>query len=1005
MTRVVAGLCLLICLIAPGACPSGSVQAADIFPLDLTGVGRVATSGAGRLLADVEGVGLDRNTRVSLVRAFGNSDLVKGRLKLFATVEDMARSGVYLYLANNSDGLVVVDVSRPDRPEVVASLQLPGRVQRVLLHGDMAVLLSVRQGLHLVDISDPASPRLIRTLPLEGVSFDIIANDSFLYLTSVRRGIGVFRFDVQNLEPLGLVRTRAEVWDLALDDDWLAVAQGREGLALYRGASTGRLALERIVELPDACRAVSQFGENRFAVRGQRDLFTVDFSSPGSPQIGVYRNLVAAGGGMAWRDDILYWGGYKGLFISRIAQTGDLLAPGMVVFPSGVRSMLLDGNFLWVADQENGLEALDLTADVSVADRSLFHLGGRALDMAVQQERIFLTGHNYDLLSVRIDAGGRLVPEGRMVDRLQVISAAAEGDLLFLGTRDRRLLLVDVRKSPDVRARLVLPDQPSDMVVHDGSLFVAAGSAGVMHFQLQGVAAPRLVGALPIRFKANALAVTGNRLYVADRQGGIQFAVIGAGGSLREISYDSIGARLVDLDLVAGHLYAVTADGQVWAYRVEDDGRPAKRPEIMQLPGPAVQMVGNDRQLFVRLRNGNLFRYRLEGNGDRLVPRDPLLMTERVDFVDLQANGLAVVHTRGSISIYDPLVEGAPRVLAELDAPESGKRALLLKKFLLVYDRKHFVAFWPLNAADREWISFGGKGTAIAVDGELAAIAGLSQLRLVAVPDDGEPAELARLALPGEATTVHWYGKIAVCFVRNTGLVLVDCADPAHPSIVGRYPIDDKGTFALGQRGRLLVATLDKGFLHLDISDPTRPVLLDHMQLAEPITSIGRPANLVVQGNYAFVADHVLGLLVIRLSEDGQMKLVATRSTGGTPYSLALSDDLLFLSDWKKGIMVFDILRPDRPTLVALLPGTTGCRHLKVVNGRLVVNDDKLKAVYSQPLPQRGRVVGTIPKGIRIETGIPEQAGRYMLFAADGRSWDLLPLIDVDVDGQVRLVE
>jgi len=1005
MIRVVVGLCLSIFLTFLGACSSGPALAADLFPLDLTGVGRVSTSGDGRLLADLDGVGLDRNTRVSLVRAFGNSDLVKGRLKLFATVEDMARSGAYLFLANSSDGLVVVDASRPRRPEVVASLQLPGRVRRILVQGDMALLLSVRQGLHLVDISDPSNPHLIRTLPLDGVSFDMAANGSFLYLTSVRRGIRFFRFDHQNLVPLGLVTTRAEVWGLVLDGDRLAVAQGREGLALYRGASSGRLALDRIVELPDACRSVSQFGKNRIAVRGQHDLFTIDFSSPGNPRIGIYRNLVAAGGGMAWRDDILYWGGYKGLFISRIARTGDLLAPGMVVFPSGVRSMLLDGDYLWVADQENGLEALDLTVDVSVADRSLFHLGGRALDMVVEHGRVFLTGHNYDLLSARFDADGRFSPEGRMVDRLQVVSAAAEGDLLFLGTRDRQLLLVDTRYSPGVRARLALPDQPSDMLVHDGSLFVAAGSAGVMHFRLQGVAAPRLVGALPIRFKANALAVKGNSLYVADRQGGIQFAVLGAGGGLREVAYDPIGARLVDLELVAGHLYAVTADGQVWVYRVEGDGRPAKRPESMQLPGPAVQVVGNDRHLFVRLRNGHLFRYRLEGNGDRLVPRDPRLMAEKVDFIDLQADSLAVVHTRGRVSIYDLQAEEAPRVLAELDTPETGKRALLLEKFLLVYDRKNFVAFWPLNAAAREWVHFGGQGRAIAVDGELVAIASLSQLKLVAAPEGGEPAELARLALPGEATTVHWYGKIAVCFVRNTGLVLVDCADPVHPRIVGRYPIDAKGTFALGKHGRLLVATLDQGFLHLDISDPSRPLLLDRMQLAEPTTTISRPANLVVQGDYAFVADHVIGLLVIRLAEDGQMKLVATRSTGGTPFSLALSDDLLFLSDWKKGVMIFDIRRPDRPALVGLLPGTTGCRHLEVNKGRLVVNDDKLKALYSQPLPQPGRVVGTTPDGIRIETRIPEQAGRYMLFAADDRGWDLLPLIDVDIDGQVRLVD
>lgn len=982
------------------------LHADGLFPVELTGVGRVATTGDGRLLADIQGVGLGRETRVSLVRAFGNNGLVRSRLQLFSTVEDMAQSGHLLYLANNLDGLVVVDVSRPDQPQVLGSLALPGRAMRILLRQGLALVLSVRQGLHLVDISVPDSPHLIRTLPLEDVSYDMVANDRYLYISSPRQGIRIFRLTGGDLEFVTTFQPGADTWELELNGDVLAAVHGRKGMAGYRVDGSGRLHRAFRVELPDFCRQVGVLGPDLYVVRGQRNLFVVNTSSPGKPAVDIYRDMVAGGSGVLRRGDVLCWGGYKGLFIASIASTGELLAPGMVVVSSGVRSLLADREFLWVADQKNGLTALDLRADLSVADRSLFHLGGRAMDMAVEDGWIYLTGNDFDLQVVRVKKRGRLLPAGRMVDRLAIASAATDGDILCLGAADGELLFVDVSQTPVVRRRLTLPGRPHELVLEKNSLFVAAGDAGVLHYRLAADGQAALVGALSTPHAVVDLARREGQLVAIESTGEVVGVAVGSGGGLKKVWSRSVGARLVEVELLAGRLFLVTADGRVLTSRLGTGGAPAETLKPMQFLGPVRQLAGDQRQLLVRLRNGDLYRYRLQRQGGRLVLQAPELVSRHVDSIRLQPQGLVLVQSTGRIRVRDPNPDAAFRTLVELDNPEAGKKALWVKDFILSYDGRRFVAFWPLSGDGGEPASFGGQGKALAVKDHIVALANLSQLRLIDVTVPDAPAELARLSLPGMVQDVAWIGQKVACYIRDFGVVLVDCSVPAKPVVRGRFPADGLGLVAPVEGNRLLVASAQQGvFRLLDTSSPDAPALLDELRLIPPADEISRPADVLVRGDIAYVADHALGLLVLKIAADGHLTLVGSHGVRGSPFALSLAGNRLFLSNWNLGVMEFDISMPARPALVALVPGTDGCRHLQVSDGRLIVHDDKLRAVSSQPIPIPGRILANDGDIVRIETRIPEDPGRYLLFAADDRSWDTFPLIEVDRNGLVRLAD
>lgn len=80
--------------------------------------------------------------------------------------------GSYAYLSRYTDGLRVVDISDPRRPQSVAHLPTPdgasGEIYNdIKLYGDYALLASSRHGMVMVDISDPLRPRRVRSFPLQ----------------------------------------------------------------------------------------------------------------------------------------------------------------------------------------------------------------------------------------------------------------------------------------------------------------------------------------------------------------------------------------------------------------------------------------------------------------------------------------------------------------------------------------------------------------------------------------------------------------------------------------------------------------------------------------------------------------------------------------------------------------------------------------------------------------------------------------------------------------------
>ena len=129
-------------------------------------------------VATVTGSGIQPGARVLV---WGGASLVS-KVNLAGNALDVAVSGNYAFVAADSAGVHVVDISDPANASLVATVATSGNAQSITVAGNYAYVGGGAGGLEIIDISDPASPVLLAATPQSGSATDasISASTAFV---------------------------------------------------------------------------------------------------------------------------------------------------------------------------------------------------------------------------------------------------------------------------------------------------------------------------------------------------------------------------------------------------------------------------------------------------------------------------------------------------------------------------------------------------------------------------------------------------------------------------------------------------------------------------------------------------------------------------------------------------------------------------------------------------------------------------------------------------------
>lgn len=148
------------------------------------------------------------------------------------TFNDVHVQGGYAYCAVPA-GLVVMDVSTPADPREVARVFLPGYARRVVVSGALAYVANETGGLRVVDVSDPQNPQLgaLRVTP----ATEVFVSGGHAYVGAAwSPGLRVFDLsDPQNPQGVATVLTGYGTRGVFVTESYTWVADGLGGLTVH----------------------------------------------------------------------------------------------------------------------------------------------------------------------------------------------------------------------------------------------------------------------------------------------------------------------------------------------------------------------------------------------------------------------------------------------------------------------------------------------------------------------------------------------------------------------------------------------------------------------------------------------------------------------------------------------------------------------------------------------------------------------------------------------------
>ena len=143
----------------------------------------------------------------------------------------MAATDTHLFLTTHTGGLIVYDITQPQQPVELTRIDGLGNPWEPHLLGDRLYIADNTKGIGVVDISDPDAPALVGTISAGGGVQDLAfsADGSTLYAAVGGAGVETFTLDDPD-EPisLGLINVNYSVISVATDGDTLWAADQQD---------------------------------------------------------------------------------------------------------------------------------------------------------------------------------------------------------------------------------------------------------------------------------------------------------------------------------------------------------------------------------------------------------------------------------------------------------------------------------------------------------------------------------------------------------------------------------------------------------------------------------------------------------------------------------------------------------------------------------------------------------------------------------------------------------
>ncbi|WP_169816857.1 LVIVD repeat-containing protein [Kangiella sediminilitoris] len=511
-------------------------------------------------------------------------------------VRDMLIEGDYLYIADGSGWMRVINVRNPANPKLSGKVRLNSEIKSIHFHDNNIYIAAGWTGIHIINVSNAEKPILVNTYKSGGYVLDIVvAKNTGFIAAGQDHGLQIVDLaDLSNPKLLSSHEISGSAAGIDSNGEYAYVVNMDDeepGLHIFDVTVREKPVKIAVQPLIYGAERVRLEGNMVYVagVANDAGLIVIDVSNPEKPKkMGSWWDSTCSES-VTIDNQIAYLAhGDQGLEILDVRDPND---PSVIKHFSAagrVRGVDTQGQLAFVANGYRGLKIVDVSNHANPVDLSELKTY-RALDVDVAGPFAHVADDwaGYKLIDISNPKAPKLVAEldtpGYAEDifvlQNMVYIADGEGGLRILD-------LSDPSSPKEVSSVPVEGGYAYEVYVAGDFAYLAAGEAGLLEINVSNPKRPIVYSQYKLdnkKFEVRGVAVEGSRVYVAGGYTGMTILDISIPSELRLVGRFETKKRANNVSVVNNKAYLVDSDH----IRVIDVSQPSLPKEIDDHPVPA----------------------------------------------------------------------------------------------------------------------------------------------------------------------------------------------------------------------------------------------------------------------------------------------------------------------------------------------------------------------------------------------------------------------------------
>ncbi|HLD29482.1 MAG TPA: carboxypeptidase regulatory-like domain-containing protein, partial [bacterium] len=476
------------------------------------------------------------------------------------TPVDVVADGNYAYVAA-SVFIAIYDISNPADPIQLSILPTDNNASDIKLSGNYLYVADSSGGLRIIDVTDKSNPvetgyyyESYETSPGFGVANVVLGvevSGNYAYITEARNegeeaGLKVIDITSKSSPIQAGHASTPEAYDLKLDDTYAYVVDYSSGLFVIDISAPASPSVAGYLSMDQGAKQIDISGNYAYIVNSGagtdlRGLQVVDISNPFSP--------VA----------VSTWG-ISGL-----------------IYPDGV---FISGTKAYIGYDTSGLYVIDISDPLNPAELGHYDSSGHARRAFVSDSTAYLADRE-SFLILNVSNPASITKLGEYITPSLGTSLAISGSYAYLGDSGKTALCVIDISQPAQPQLVEISDYagtPNDLAISGNYICVAGGTADLRILNISNPLNVTQASLLSLAGEASGIDIYGNYACVAAKNGGVR--IVDISNPLSPFEYNSFftpfttTSDIYDVRISSHYAYCVDYSSGLLVFDISDPANP-----------------------------------------------------------------------------------------------------------------------------------------------------------------------------------------------------------------------------------------------------------------------------------------------------------------------------------------------------------------------------------------------------------------------------------------------